>query len=339
MVLRKIGEYVLLSINFIFNHLTTAFELVFKKKHRGSLSEIDETACTWVSSRGIAKSCNVHPALVISDEKAFHPEYYQGIKDGDSVYVISKSLGRFFEQVMPRLREEKISITLVTGASVRGVPNEVSQQHNLEYLKLIEQDNTIIKWYTQNYDLDKPHEKIAPIPLGLDYHTLFKKPFWWGPKMYPTDQEKQLQQIRQHSPPFELRHNKSYSFFHFNLFDRHGQDRQDAITALKGLDDHDFATRRMTRKKTWQICSQYKYIISPHGNGLDCHRTYEAIALGCIPVVRSSTLDSLYAGLPIIIFENWADCTIKNLNSKALELKSHALNKMTLTFWNNTLMS
>ena len=51
---------------------------------------------------------------------------------------------------------------------------------------------------------------------------------------------------------------------------------------------------------------KYKWIISPHGNGLDCHRTYEAIALGCIPIVKTSTLDILYKDMPIIIVDNWS---------------------------------
>lgn len=335
MVLRKIGEYALLSSNFILNHLITAFQLVFFKKQVDSISEVDETACTWVSSRGLAKSCDVYPTVIISDEKVFQAEYYTGIKDGDSVYVVSKSLGKFFQEVMPRLRKENIKIKLVTGASVRGVPHEISKQHSIDYLKLIEEEDTITKWYTQNCDLKNPHDRITPIPLGLDYHTLFKKPFWWGPKMYPVDQERQLLQIRKLSRPFELRINKSYSFFHFNIFDRHGQDRQAAISALQGVDAHDFATRRMTRRKTWQICSQYKYIISPHGNGLDCHRTYEAIALGCIPVVRTSSLDSMYHGLPIIIVNDWHDCDMLSLNRAAENLDISLLAKTSLAYWNS----
>jgi hypothetical protein len=33
---------------------------------------------------------------------------------------------------------------------------------------------------------------------------------------------------------------------------------------------------------------EYKYIISPPGNGIDCHRNWEAIYCGCIPIVLDS---------------------------------------------------
>ena len=49
------------------------------------------------------------------------------------------------------------------------------------------------------------------------------------------------------------------------------------------------------------------FCLSPHGNGLDCHRTWEAIALGCIPVVKTSPLDRLFSGLPVLIVNSWSD--------------------------------
>ena len=34
------------------------------------------------------------------------------------------------------------------------------------------------------------------------------------------------------------------------------------------------------------MLSKYKFIISPEGNGIDCHRHYEAILCGCIPIIE-----------------------------------------------------
>ena len=54
---------------------------------------------------------------------------------------------------------------------------------------------------------------------------------------------------------------------------------------------------------------KYRFIISPHGNGLDCHRTWEALALGCYPIIKSSPLDCMFEGLPVIIVNNWNEVT------------------------------
>ena len=53
----------------------------------------------------------------------------------------------------------------------------------------------------------------------------------------------------------------------------------------------------------------YAFVISPFGSGLDCHRTWEALALGCIPIVRSSAMDPLFDRLPVPIVKDWADVT------------------------------
>ena len=40
------------------------------------------------------------------------------------------------------------------------------------------------------------------------------------------------------------------------------------------------------------------------GNGEDCHRTWEAVLLGSIPIVRPSGIGNLYKDAPILILGN-----------------------------------
>lgn len=61
----------------------------------------------------------------------------------------------------------------------------------------------------------------------------------------------------------------------------------------------------VTDKRCYDQWKQYKFVISPPGAGFDCHRTWEALYVGCIPIVLSSTLNELYAGLPILIVDSW----------------------------------
>jgi len=77
------------------------------------------------------------------------------------------------------------------------------------------------------------------------------------------------------------------------------------------------------------------FIISPHGTGLDCHRTYEALALGCIPVVRSSTLDILYRDLPVVILQSWNDISLKALLEEAEKVKDKDFKSLELQYWVN----
>jgi len=52
-----------------------------------------------------------------------------------------------------------------------------------------------------------------------------------------------------------------------------------------------------------------KYILSPEGTGIDCHRIYESIYFDAIPIIKSSLMDKFYKKLPIIIVENWSEIT------------------------------
>ena len=54
-----------------------------------------------------------------------------------------------------------------------------------------------------------------------------------------------------------------------------------------------------------------RYALCPRGCGLDTHRFYECIYLGCIPiVVRTHTVfDRLYDAFPCLVVERWADIT------------------------------
>lgn len=50
----------------------------------------------------------------------------------------------------------------------------------------------------------------------------------------------------------------------------------------------------------------YMFVISPPGNGIDCHRTWEAIAMNVIPICISSPVTDHFhsLGLPIVLISN-----------------------------------
>lgn len=116
---------------------------------------------------------------------------------------------------------------------------------------------------------------------------------------------------------------------------RHLGDRYLANDALKDTDYNDVLHEPLSRLAIWQKMTEYMFIISPHGTGLDCHRTYEALALGCIPVVRSSTLDILYRDLPVVILQSWNDISLKALLEEAEKVKDKDFKSLELQYWVN----
>ena len=66
------------------------------------------------------------------------------------------------------------------------------------------------------------------------------------------------------------------------------------------------------RIELWREKTRYAFVVSPHGNGLDCHRTWESLVLGNIPIVKRSSIDPLYEGLPVVIVDDWREITPEN---------------------------
>jgi hypothetical protein len=49
------------------------------------------------------------------------------------------------------------------------------------------------------------------------------------------------------------------------------------------------------------------FCIAPVGTGIDTHRTWEALAVGTIPVVTRSLVSDTHADLPLIVLEDWSE--------------------------------
>jgi hypothetical protein len=68
---------------------------------------------------------------------------------------------------------------------------------------------------------------------------------------------------------------------------------------------------------------------------MDCHRTWEALALGCIPIVRSSGMNALFDELPVLIVNKWSEVTRELLDNTIEKFKERTFNydKLKLQYW------
>ena len=75
---------------------------------------------------------------------------------------------------------------------------------------------------------------------------------------------------------------------------------------------------RLPFDKHLEILSSSFFCISPDGNGLDCHRHWEALYLKTIPIVTKSFLvESLKReGFPFLILDEWSDFNSLELSPK-----------------------
>ena len=148
------------------------------------------------------------------------------------------------------------------------------------------------------------------------------------------EQDDILCQITDNSLHFTKRIPKIYANWHLNTTDsRHGNDR----THLQNIIPNDIIYYDYHRSwdEYWEECSKYTFVVSPHGNGLDCIRTWESLCLGCIVIVKKSGLDHLYDELPVLIVNEWHDIT-EELLYQTIDIFSNTqfnMEKITMKYW------
>ena len=133
----------------------------------------------------------------------------------------------------------------------------------------------------------------------------------------PGNQQLTLKALREEVGPLKERPLSVYCNFHLNMdtFLRDPQAwtrrnaRQEALDALRGRPQVEFEKKQIPRNVVWQRYQQHSFEASPQGNGIDCHRTWEALLFKTIPIVKTSSIDSVFEDLPVAIVEDWSEVT------------------------------
>jgi hypothetical protein len=158
--------------------------------------------------------------------------------------------------------------------------------------------------------------RVSPIPIGIDFHTLSETPLWGESIASPQEQEKMLISIRRGFAPARERIRKVYVDFAWQPASAYAPwKRQGIRKKLLTNESVVFQRQFLPRTQLWKKWGEYAFVLSPHGAGLDCHRTWEALACGNIVLVPSSPLDCMYEGLPVIPIKDWNDISPRNLDA------------------------
>lgn len=85
---------------------------------------------------------------------------------------------------------------------------------------------------------------------------------------------------------------------------------------LSTLSKKGFYNQFTTPKDYFYSLPNYKFVASPEGNGIDCHRHMEAIFAGCIPIIEDKPeMREKYHGLPVLWTKDYSEITKAYLRS------------------------
>jgi hypothetical protein len=288
-----------------------------------------ENECKYVSSRGLFKSTDIHNRVAASSRHDLELDEFKKTQRGSVIYVCNSAIRTFVMETLPFITDRFV---LVSGDSDNDMPyGSLSTDEFAAFIA----DKRLQHWFCQNLLIT--HPKMTHLPIGLDYHTLSKigEQHPWGLGALPVDQEKELERAIQEAAPFALRYTLCYSNFHHSAWGIGDRGDRKEVVATLPKDIVFYDPYYTPRAIAWHRQSQFAFVLSPKGGGYDCHRTWEALCLGCIPIVKSSGLDPLYADLPVLIVKNWSEVTRELLETtvRSFSTKEFNLKKLHLAFW------
>lgn len=252
-------------------------------------------------SKGVGAFCDFggpawyrYAATESTQPASFFAQHYSGARG--LVWLRLGSVARdnrvcdldiFAKVALPTIREPFILITTDGDANV---PSDL----RAETVAALTSHPFLVAWCSQNSDGSNP--AIRPFPIGLDLHT---------PRGFlsPSSKVAFLQSLHRDASPAEARPLKLFC----DLNVAWSPERHRAVDALRGCGHMEFLASRISQRAIWKRYVRYPLVLSAPGNGMDTHRTWELLYLGCIVVTKTSPLDPLYEGLPVAIVEDWRE--------------------------------
>ena len=295
-----------------------------------SINLFGDDSREYITSRGFK---NIAKYQVVKSRIDFDPK---NIEPKSIIYVDRNFLRLFFDTIFPQIT---VPFILVTHHADFPSPGP--------FFKYLD-DKRILRWYGENADITG-HPKFFPLPIGIPKRygqnfDITHPQFSHIPidilKRAVFDDVKTLDAVLANADIPDRTEKIHKLYMNFTL-DTDVHAKRQSVPSRTQVYNHFinrpfvFNAERKPLKEYVLEMSQYLFVLSPFGKGLDCFRTWEALLVGSIPVVHSSTLNDLYKDLPVIIVEDWNEVTEDFLEKKYLEIKELPYNgeKLFLKYW------
>lgn len=217
-----------------------------------------------------------------------------------TVFVYSDMIDHFIDRILPLLDQPIVLITHNGDAIVD------------ERYRAALDGARIIHWFAQNAKMS--HPKLTVLPIGI------------ANAQWPHGDTAALARAATRARP-----RRSGLYVNFKV-STNPELRGPLLDALRTKSFSVMGRRRPYPTYLAEM-AQWRFCASPPGNGIDCHRTWEALYLGVIPVVLS-TAGGLLDHLPCIVVDDIAGVTLEQLEAARLKLVGpFAWEKLTLSYW------
>ncbi len=236
---------------------------------------------------------------------------FNAIENGDIIYTHSF----YVKQLFKVLGELDKGVIVVTHNSDINIDNSFSPPDN------------VFKWFSQNVNVI--HEKIESIPIGLE-----------NDRWFPQIRKKEKMGVTMGMPKFF----KNLVYMNHNINTNPGKrNKPYELLEKKRWVTTEHRANGENFDDYLQNLFTHKFVICPEGNGLDTHRTWEALYMGAIPIEIKNNNNRFYADLPILVIDDWEQLTEKFLEDWYYQMmcgiKVWNYDKLNFSYWEDKILN
>jgi len=178
----------------------------------------------------------------------------------------------------------------------------------------------VVKWFSNNVDTGNP--RVVSVPIGFAYNRQRTKGLMGMVVEGPLDRENLLyvnftRHIRPHNPRKGL-------YSKFGEYD---------WATVKGGD----GMSSVPPSQFYADIQRHHYVLSPPGAGPDCHRHWEAMALGSIPVVLRSKAVEILGDMPALLVDSWDQISKEFLEESLIPMMERfewdSMRRLDMGYW------
>jgi hypothetical protein len=232
----------------------------------------------------------------------------QNVKAGDTIFI--RMFPKFFEEMHPKITNPYIIVSA----------GECLDKMIDEYKHYLDEEKVIAWFGIHPNEMAMDHPKFHPIPIGI-----LQDPYYYK-------QRKKL-----NGDFLRLRTTIKKEYLVYMNFAYEGKPERKRLRSRFLHEPYCKHGERQEFKDYLKQMAQSCFTLSPEGLGPDCYRTWEALLVGSIPVVKRSCMDSLYDGLPVLIVDSWDEVTEAYLKEsyKKITAKKYDISRLYADFWTN----
>lgn len=225
------------------------------------------------------------------------------LKDGDVIFCKTDYIFHLFNELHHSKNAMAHKYKLITHCSDYAINRQIFNTRPA----------CIAKWFAQNVDYS--HQDLIPLPIGVENHLGYSRGGYIQPEVFDR--------------PLLNTPRENLVYCNFSTHTHHNR-----FNVWSTLANNDLCVMDQDKSFT-EYCEQlqqYRYVASPRGNGIDCHRTWEALYMGAVPIVEKHPMYDSWSFLPILQITDWNDLNTV-LQSTSLVVTPEISTYLNINYW------